>query len=111
MSWWTERQNKDPFIKLRDKNNYISRAYFKIEDIQKNFYIIKKDSFVLDLGASPGGWSQFISKFTENLYAMDLLDNFKVKKAKFYVGDVFDDNIFETLPYFNTICSDMAPNM
>lgn len=111
MSWWTERQDKDPFVKLRDKNNYISRAYFKIEEIQQKFKVFKNDDFILDLGAAPGGWCQYFAKFSKNLYAVDILDNFLVKNVHFQCGDVYDNQLLENLPNFNLVCSDMAPNL
>ena len=111
MSWWTERQKNDPYVKLRDKKNYISRAYFKIEEIQERFQIITQDAFILDLGAAPGGWSQFFVKFSPNVFAVDILNNFQIKKAKFICGDINDDNVFQDFPTFDVICSDIAPNL
>ncbi len=114
MSWWTERQKKDPFVKEREKKQYISRAYFKIEEIQQRYQIIKKGDFIFDLGAAPGSWSQYFLQFSDNIYAVDLLDNFKIKKTpkiNFRVLDVFSENILNDLPEMNFVCSDMAPNM
>jgi 23S rRNA (uridine2552-2'-O)-methyltransferase len=111
MSWWTDRQDKDPYVKLRDKKQYISRAYFKIQEINDKYYIIKKNSYILDLGAAPGGWSQFFTQYSKNIYAIDILDNFKIEDVNFFVHDVFKNDLFETFPDFDLICSDMAPNM
>jgi len=110
MSWWTDRQGKDPFVKNRIKNNYISRAYFKIEEIQRKYQVFQKEDIILDLGASPGGWSQFLIKITPKIFAIDILDTFSVKGVDFVAGDIYDDNIIRNLPKMNVICSDMAPN-
>jgi 23S rRNA (uridine2552-2'-O)-methyltransferase len=111
MSWWTDRQDKDIFVKKRKLEGRISRAYYKIEQLHSKFNLIKKDMFILDLGAAPGGWSQFFIQFTKNLWAVDILNTFQVKNVKFLCADIFDDCIINGLPEFDVIASDMAPNM
>lgn len=110
MSWWIDRQKNDPFVKKRNKQNVVSRAYFKIEEIQNKFSIIKQNNFILDLGAAPGGWSQFFVKFSKNVYAIDILDNFLISGVNFLCADIFNEQAIENLPMFEVICSDMAPN-
>lgn len=111
MSWWTDRQNSDPFVKKRKKEGLISRAYFKIQEINERFELIKKDDRILDLGAAPGGWCQYFIKFSKNIVAVDLLDNFQVKGVHFIVGDIQNDEIMNPLGTFDIVVSDIAPNM
>lgn len=55
---WARRQNKDIYVREARLNNYRSRASFKLAQIQKKHRLLKQGMVVLDLGASPGGWSQ-----------------------------------------------------
>ncbi|KAJ3333171.1 hypothetical protein HDU91_002971, partial [Kappamyces sp. JEL0680] len=55
---WIQRQSTDKFVQLKSKFNYRSRSAFKLYEIQKKHRVIRPGNTVLDLGASPGGWSQ-----------------------------------------------------
>ena len=55
MKQWYKNRKKDHFYQLAQKNDLISRAYFKLEEIDKKHQIIKKSSKVLDIGCCPGG--------------------------------------------------------
>ena len=59
---WLRRQINDPFVFKAKTEGWRSRSAFKIIEIDKKFKIFKKDHIVVDLGASPGGWSQFAVK-------------------------------------------------
>ncbi|KAJ3277238.1 hypothetical protein HDU76_010469, partial [Blyttiomyces sp. JEL0837] len=60
---WINRQSRDPFVKAAKTENYRSRAAFKLEQIQEQYGILKKGGIVIDLGSSPGGWSQVASRY------------------------------------------------
>ena len=60
MKQWYKNRKKDHFYQLAQKNDLISRAYYKLEEIDKKHQIIKKSSKVLDIGCCPGGWSQYV---------------------------------------------------
>ena len=60
MKQWYKNRKKDHFYLKAKKNDVISRAYYKIEEIDKRFRIIKKNSKVLDIGCCPGGWVQYV---------------------------------------------------
>ena len=77
MSWIHTHLN-DAFVKKRIKCNYISRSYFKLEEINEKFKVIYKNSKVLDLGACPGGWSQYLWKYTHYITAVDINNNWKL---------------------------------
>ena len=60
MKQWYKTRKKDPFYLKAKKNDIISRAYYKLEEIDRKKQIITKNCKVLDIGCSPGGWSQYI---------------------------------------------------
>ena len=55
---WKIKQHRDPFFKKSKTLGYRSRASFKLIELNKKFKFIKKNTNLLDLGSSPGGWSQ-----------------------------------------------------
>ena len=59
---WIRKQNKDPFFKQAKIEGYRSRSAYKLIEINNKFSFIKKNSLLLDLGSSPGGWSQAANK-------------------------------------------------
>lgn len=111
MSKWIERQQRDPFVKSRNREKKVSRAYYKIQAINEKFNMIRKNSTVLDLGGSPGGWSQYFSEITDNVVAIDILDRFQVPNVNFICGDIFDESVYGPLGKFSIIASDISPNL
>ena len=57
---WVYRQKNDQFVKKARQLGYVNRAAFKLEEIEKKYRIIKNSTEVLELGSSPGGWTQVI---------------------------------------------------
>ena len=55
---WVKRQQGDPFVKQSKIQGYRSRSAFKLLEMDKKFKFLKKNTLLLDLGSSPGGWSQ-----------------------------------------------------
>lgn len=62
MSRWKAKHDKEHYYKLAKKENYRSRASFKLKQLNKKYKIIKPDYNVVDLGAAPGGWSQVVTE-------------------------------------------------
>ena len=60
---WLQRNQKDKYVILAKKFGYRSRAAFKLADIDKKYKLITKSSSILDVGAYPGSWSQYIGSF------------------------------------------------
>ncbi len=117
---WVEEHNSDFYVSKATKLGYRSRASFKIIEIQKKYKIFKKDMFIVDLGAAPGGWSQQIVKYVGHngkLVALDLLDMPPIACTDFIQGDFSSDETYEQLnalvdyKKIDSIVSDMAPNM
>ena len=113
---WIKRQKKDIFIKLAKAKGYRSRAAYKLLEINKKFKIIKRNSKVIDLGASPGGWTQVILELQNNkneIVAIDKKPMDPIVNCKFIYNDI--SNFLKTnknLPrnYFDVVLSDMAAN-
>ena len=110
---WIYRQKNDQFVKKAKQLGYINRAAFKLEEIEHKFKIIEKSKEVLELGSSPGGWSQVIvnSNSFVNITCFDLLEmKFKNKNTTFFKEDFlnYDFNSFKSK--FDLILSDIAPN-
>jgi len=114
---WLKRQDKDKFVKLAKVKGYRSRAAFKLLDINKKFNILKKNIKVIDLGASPGGWTQVIveklKNTTNDIVAIDKLKMAPITNCNFILDDIKNflenNNSLENKRY-NLILSDMAPN-
>ena len=110
---WIYRQKNDQFVKKAKQLGYINRAAFKLEEIEYKFKIIEKSKEVLELGASPGGWTQVIvnSNSLINITCFDLLEmKLKNKNITFFKEDFlnYDFNNFKNK--FDLVLSDIAPN-
>ena len=59
---WYKSHVNDEFVKLANKENWRSRAVYKLKEIDEKYDLISSNSKILDLGSSPGGWSQYASR-------------------------------------------------
>jgi 23S rRNA (uridine2552-2'-O)-methyltransferase len=106
---------KDRFFHKAKAEGYLARSAYKLEEIQKKFRVMRPGDFVLDLGASPGSWSQYAAKVVGEkgrIVGLDLKPvEFKAANAAFYQMDIFnfDESILEGR-IVNCLLSDMAPN-
>ena len=110
---------KDHYFKKAKEENFAARSVFKLEEIDKKYRLFKPGQIVLDLGASPGSWSQYSSKLVGKdgrVLGVDLSPvNVKLPNAVFIqadlrdlqLEDVFKQHGFE--PPFDLVLSDMAP--
>ena len=62
MSRWKAKHDKEHYYKLAKKQNYRSRASYKLKQLDKKYGLLKPDYNVVDLGAAPGGWSQVVAE-------------------------------------------------
>ena len=113
---WHERHKRDHGVKKAKQQNYRNRAAIKLLEIDAKFNLLKSKSSVIEIGASPGGWSQVIAPKVKALVACDLLDMKPVDDTYFIQGDFTDEAIQARMLGALTdpvtlICSDMAPNM
>ena len=114
---WRIKQHRDQFFKKSKTLGYRSRASFKLIELNQKFNFIKKNSNLLDLGSSPGSWSQVASNIITNgkILAIDIKDMKPIKNVKFFRNDIIEKNTkIEIMKYFNEnldiIISDMAAN-
>ena len=110
---WLQRQRKDIYAKKAKKEGYLSRSAFKLIEIEKKFNIISNSKQILELGSSPGGWSQVICKINSNasINAFDLLEmRFKHENINFFRQDFLKYNFKSFNIKYDLILSDIAPN-
>jgi len=111
---------KDHYFKKAKEENYAARSVFKLEEIDKKYKLFKPNQTVLDLGASPGSWSQYASQKTGTngrVLGVDLKAvTVSLKNAVFIQADLRDLQLEEIFkehgfqPPFDLVLSDMAPN-
>ena len=114
---WVIKQHRDQFFKKAKVLGFRSRAAFKLLEINKKFNFIKKNSNLLDLGSTPGGWSQVASKIITSgkILAIDIISMKEIKNVLFLKDNFLDkksqEKIFKTLgSKIDVIISDMAEN-
>ena len=110
---WLNRQKKDFYVKKAKKQGYLSRAAYKLIEIDNKFKIIEKSKKVLEFGAAPGGWSQVALDINRKIEitAIDLLElKINHPQITFYKEDYLKFNYSKKENYFDLILSDIAPN-
>ena len=112
---WIINQHRDPYFKKAKIEGYRSRAAFKLIEINSKFNILKKNSFLLDLGSYPGGWSQVASKIVLNgkIVSVDIKEMEPISNVKFVMKDFLQEESQNfILSYFgrkiDVVISDMA---
>lgn len=114
---WVRRQLADPFVERAKKEGFRARAVYKLSGIDEKLHILKNGQIVVDLGAAPGSWSQWVRKnFPKSrVIAMDLLDIAPIPGVDFYKGDFTAGAAEKWLREkiggkADIVLSDMAPN-
>ena len=112
---WKIKQQRDQYFKRSKTLGYRSRASFKLIELNEKFHFLKKNTNLLDLGSSPGGWSQVASKIIKagKILSIDTKPMNQIQNVQFYKCDIFDqstkDKIFNFFPEkLDVIISDMA---
>lgn len=117
---WLKEHFDDKYANEARRKGLRSRAIFKIEEIQNKDKLLKPGMTVVDLGAAPGGWSQFAAKVVGDdgqVIACDLLPMDPISGVSFLQGDFRDEAVLEALleriqpEMVDVVMSDMAPNM
>lgn len=117
---WLKEHFDDEFVKKAQREGYRSRAVYKLDEIQNRDRIIKPGMTVVDLGAAPGGWSQYALGLLGRkgtLVAMDLLPMEPLPGVEFVEGDFREDEVLESLlnllndKEIDLVMSDIAPNI
>ena len=119
-SRWLQEHFSDKYVQQAKKKGFRSRAWFKLEEIQQGDNIFKPGMTVVDLGAAPGGWSQYVVQQLGNkgrIIACDLLPMDPIVGVDFLQGDFRDELVLKALldrvgdNKVQVVMSDMAPNM
>ncbi len=114
---WINKQKRDIYVRQSKLEGYRSRAVYKLQEIQTKFKVINNGMSIVDLGAAPGSWSEFISRKFKNikLVAIDLKELDKIENVTYIKGDFTDEitqkkiekNFDEKI---DLVISDMAVN-
>ena len=110
---WLDRQNRDFFVKKAKNSGYVSRAAYKLLEIDKKFNLISKVNNILELGSAPGGWSQAVFEINKKvkMQAFDILDmKFDHPNLNFNKEDFVNFDFSKFYKKFDLILSDIAPN-
>jgi len=110
---WLNRQKRDFYVKKAKKQGYLSRAAYKLIDIEKKFQIIQNSKKILEFGAAPGGWTQVVLEVNPKIEitAIDLLDlKINHPQISFYKEDYLTFDYITKENYYDLILSDIAPN-
>jgi len=117
---WRQRQERDPYVQQARKEGWRSRAVFKLQQIDRKERLLRPGMTVVDLGSSPGGWSQYVSQTLSgraNIVAVDLLPMDPLPGVDFLQGDFTEDETLQQIlsrlgqARADLVMSDMAPNI
>jgi 23S rRNA (uridine2552-2'-O)-methyltransferase len=117
--WLAEHAN-DEYVKRARAEGWRSRAVFKLAEIQERERLLKPGVRCVDLGAAPGGWSQYAARIVggaSRIVATDILPMDAIVGVEFIQGDFRDESVLEQVlaavgsEKVDLVLSDMAPNM
>ncbi len=119
-SRWLQEHHADPYVLKSRREGYRSRAVYKLIELQEKDHLLKPGQFVIDLGAAPGGWTEYASQFCTKggrLIAVDILEMDSINDVDIIQGDFTEQSVLdEILELVNNspvdlVLSDMAPNI
>lgn len=130
---WLHDHLTDPYVKLAQKEGYRARAAYKLKEIDESLQLIKPGQLVVDLGATPGAWSQYlrrkfapkelgaggaaVGELNGTIIALDILDFEPIEGVHFIQGDFREETVLRELEAVvagrpvDVVVSDMAPNL
>jgi len=117
---WLKEHFDDPYVKKAQEAGYRSRAVFKLQEIDEKDKLFKPGRSVVDLGAAPGGWSEYARSRlsdTDLVFALDILPMEPVNGVTTIEGDFTSQEVLDELllalqgTKINLVLSDMAPNI
>ena len=114
---WINKQRRDTYVRQSKIEGYRARSVYKLIEIDEKFKIFKGGMSVLDIGAAPGSWSQYVSKVVKSgkIISIDLKDMEKINNTMQIKGDFTKSDIQDYIKnYFiekiDVVMSDMAVN-
>ena len=125
---WLNDHVNDPYVKLAQKEGYRARAAYKLKEIDETLGLIRPGDLVVDLGSSPGAWSQYVRRklspegaavgaLDGAIIALDLLPMAPIEGVVFIQGDFREQEMLQKLEHemagrqADVVVSDMAPNL
>jgi 23S rRNA (uridine2552-2'-O)-methyltransferase len=117
--WMNEHVN-DEFVRLAQKEGYRSRAVYKLKELDEKYRLFRPGQKVVDLGAAPGSWSEYVAEKVGDrgrVIALDILPMDALAGVEFIQGDFQDPAVLGALlevlgdTRADLVISDMAPNM
>ena len=117
---WLREHFDDPYVKRAQHEGWRSRAVYKLQELQEKYRIIQRGMTVVDLGAAPGGWSQYALDIVGRegrVIALDILPMDPIEHVRFIQGDFTERAPLDLLEtelnrrQVDLVMSDMAPNI
>ena len=125
---WLHDHINDPYVKLANREGYRARAAYKLKEIDETFGLIKPGQLVVDLGCTPGAWSQYVRRrlspsgaavgdLDGTIIGLDLLEMEPIEGVTFIQGDFREADVLAQLEQTlqgrqaDIVVSDMAPNL
>lgn len=130
---WLNDHLTDPYVRMAKKDGFRARAAYKLKEIDESLNLIKPGQLVIDLGAVPGAWSQYVRRkfapkdagvggaavgeLNGSIIALDLLEFDPIEGVQFILGDFREDAVLAQLDTMvggrpvDVVLSDMAPNL
>jgi 23S rRNA (uridine2552-2'-O)-methyltransferase len=117
---WLQEHFADEYVKKAQREGYRSRAVYKLEEIQLKDRLIRPGMTIVDLGAAPGGWSQYATRLLDGrgrIIATDILPMDSLPDVDFIQGDFREESVFAALlevigeQPVDLVMSDIAPNI
>src|SRR5574343_1456903 len=110
---WLNQHVNDPYVKLAQKEGYRSRAAYKLKELDEELKLIRPGQVVVDLGAAPGAWSQYlrrkfapreagqggaaVGQLNGTIIALDLLEFEPIEGVQFIQGDFREESVLAEL--------------
>ena len=125
---WLNDHVRDTYVKLAQKDGYRARAAYKLQEIDEHFGLIRPGHLVVDLGSTPGAWSQYVRRrlsptgaaaggLNGSIIALDILPMEPIEGVLFLQGDFREVDVLQKLEQAmqgrlaDVVVSDMAPNL
>jgi 23S rRNA (uridine2552-2'-O)-methyltransferase len=123
---WIHDHINDPYVKLAQKEGYRARAAYKLKEIDEAEKLIKQGQVIVDLGCTPGSWSQYVRRklaggseggINGTMIGLDILPMEPIADVHYIQGDFREDSVLDQLAGLlegrqaDLVLSDMAPNL
>jgi 23S rRNA (uridine2552-2'-O)-methyltransferase len=123
---WLHDHINDPYVKMAQKEGYRARAAYKLKEIDESEKLIKPGQVIIDLGSTPGSWSQYVRNklagkqgggINGTIIGLDMLPMDPIADVHFIQGDFREEDVLKQLEVVlagrkvDLVLSDMAPNL